>query len=237
MICTRLAVTLLAVLAGAGCGTPQADVADAPVSAATEQEDRADAERDREEELLERAVVRVRSLSCDGLGTGSGFLTADGRLITNHHVVDGGGLLEITTWGGRTLEARVDEVYADDDVAVLELDAEGLPAGLELSEYDADPGTTIRAAGYPSGGRYRVTSGEVIKYRTGSQGNRRMEISARIVPGNSGGPVVSDEGEVVGVAVELDQRDGAMLAIPSSRVRDIASGDRTKVIPCLRTQF
>jgi S1-C subfamily serine protease len=163
-------------------------------------------------------------------GAGSGFVvSADGVIVTNNHVVDGATTITVTLADGRKLDARVLGRDANTDLAVLKVDATGLPA-VKLGRSDAlVVGDSVVAIGNALAldGGPTVTQGIVSAVdRTISAGDRGgqgtetlrhlLQTDAAINPGNSGGPLLNAAGEVVGIntAVAGDaQNIGFALAI------------------------
>jgi putative serine protease PepD len=158
------------------------------------------------------SVVQIKVETSSGGGTGSGFvLAADGFIVTNNHVVSGGGSSGVTVSfaDGTTAKARVVGTSASYDLAVLKVSAKGLkplPLGNSDSVVVGDP---VIAIGSPLGLSGTVTSGIVsAKNRPVTAGDtggsdsayiNAIQTDAAINPGNSGGPLVNLEGEVVGV--------------------------------------
>ena len=163
-------------------------------------------------------------------GAGSGFvLSPDGVIVTNNHVVDGATTITVTLADGRTLDARILGRDVNSDLAVLKIDAAGLPA-VKLGRSDAlVVGDSVVAIGNALAldGGPTVTQGIVSAVdRTISAGEgggrgtetlrHLLQTDAAINPGNSGGPLLNAAGEVVGIntAVAGDaQNIGFALAI------------------------
>ncbi len=139
-------------------------------------------------------------------GRGSGFIIdPSGIAITNNHVVTGAATLEV--WiGGETEShnARILGVSECSDLAVIDIDGEGYPY-LEWYEGRISAGMDVYAAGYPLGDpEYTLTRGIVSKENADGDSSWAsvddvIEHDATINPGNSGGPLITPEGEVVGV--------------------------------------
>jgi hypothetical protein len=147
------------------------------------------------------SVVTMRTART--LGTGF-IVKADGWIATNLHVVVGGPRVVVTLRDGRQLP--VVEVLAaspDHDLALVRVDATGLPA-LALGDSDAmRPGDPIVAIGNPMGLEDTVSNGLVSARRTVDKGLEVLQVSAPIAPGSSGGPLFNDRGEVIGVATAV----------------------------------
>jgi S1-C subfamily serine protease len=162
--------------------------------------------RDPEVRAASRSVVRVLGTAC-GLGVqGSGWLAADGIVVTNAHVVAG---QEDTTVqaGGEGPRHDAEVIFFDprNDLAVLRSSGvRGLPA-LPVSS-DAQPGTAGAILGFPENGPYDVRPGRLGETRTilsqdayGEGRFRRLVTSLRglVRSGNSGGPMVDEDGRVL----------------------------------------
>jgi serine protease Do len=139
-------------------------------------------------------------------GSGSGFIIDEsGIAVTNNHVVTGAAFLEVWVEGeSEPRNAKILGVSECSDLAVIDIDGEGFPY---LSWYDGDinAGLDVYAAGFPLGDpEFTLTRGIISKERAGGETNWAsvdavVEHDATINPGNSGGPLVSADGEVVGV--------------------------------------
>ncbi len=156
-------------------------------------------------------------------GTGSGFiLSADGRLLTNAHVVSGTDTVEVTLKDGRTFTGKVLGRDTVTDVAVVKIDAANLPTVTLGSSSNLIPGQWAIAIGNPLGLDNTVTAGIISATgRSSSQVGvpdkrvRFIQTDAAINPGNSGGPLLNDRGEVIGIntAIRADAQ-GLGFAIP-----------------------
>jgi serine protease Do len=145
----------------------------------------------------------------DGSGLGSGFIISpDGLAVTNNHVVAGAATLEVFIGGdtSNSYNASIVGVSECNDLALIDI-AESAPLPY-LNWYDGDisPGLAVYAAGFPLGDpEYTLTSGIVSKARAGgdltgtSSIDHTIEHDANIQPGNSGGPLVAEDGTVVAV--------------------------------------
>ena len=165
-------------------------------------------------------------------GTGSGFiLSADGKIVTNAHVVAGADRVQVTLKGGRVLAGKVVGIDRVTDIAVLKVDAQNLPT-VKLGTSDRLlPGAWTIAIGNPLGLDNTVTVGIISATgRTSSQvGIPEKRVSfiqtdAAINPGNSGGPLLNARGEVIGIntAIRADAQ-GLGFAIPIQTAQRITT--------------
>ena len=139
-------------------------------------------------------------------GRGSGFIIdPSGIAVTNNHVVSGAGLLKVWVGGSdKELSAKVLGVSECSDLAVIDIEGDGYPY-LRWSGDEIKVGTEIYVAGFPLGDpEYTLTRGVISK--ANADGEERwasvassIEYDAQALPGNSGGPVVNEDGEVVAV--------------------------------------
>ena len=163
-------------------------------------------------------------------GTGSGFIvSADGRLVTNAHVVSGSDTVEVKLKDGRTFEGKVVGVDSVTDVAAVKINASNLPSVQLGKSSTLIPGQWAIAIGNPFGLDNTVTAGIISALdRSSSQvgvPDKRVsfiQTDAAINPGNSGGPLLNDRGEVIGIntAIRADAQ-GLGFAIPIETARRV----------------
>lgn len=164
-------------------------------------------------------------------GLGSGFIVSeDGQILTNAHVVEGADTVQVTLKDGRTLEGKVLGADPVTDVAVIDVEGNGLPT-LSVSEAELLPGETAIAIGNPLGLDNTVTVGIVsatgrTSGQVGIPDNRTdfIQTDAAINPGNSGGPLLNAKGEVIGMNTAIiSGAQGLGFAIPIDAVQRISS--------------
>jgi S1-C subfamily serine protease/outer membrane protein assembly factor BamD (BamD/ComL family) len=154
-------------------------------------------------------------------GTGSGFFVTDrGHIVTNAHVVGDYRYLLVKDSASKLFEARVVQIDKENDLALLVVDR--LSKGLRISPSTTDlKGEEVFAIGYPmpgvQGQESKITNG-IVSSMSGIKGVETwMQISAAIQGGNSGGPLVTPKGDVVGVVVatvnakNILERSGSIL--------------------------
>ncbi len=149
-------------------------------------------------------------------GVGSGFiLSADGYVMTNAHVVDGAEEVIVTLADKREFKARV--VGTPDrrtDVAVLKIEASGLPLVRIGDVSRLKVGEWVMAIGSPFGLENTVTAGIVsAKQRDTGDYLPFIQTDVAINPGNSGGPLINLRGEVVGINSQIYSRSGGFMGI------------------------
>ena len=165
-------------------------------------------------------------------GTGSGFiLSADGKIITNAHVVEGARTVTVTLTDGRTFTGEVVGTDAVTDVAAVKIEAQDLPTVSLGSTDDLAPGQWAIAIGNPLGLDSTVTAGIISALGRSSSEvgipDKRVQFiqtDAAINPGNSGGPLLNDRGQVIGMntAIRKDAQ-GLGFAIPVETFQRIAT--------------
>ena len=164
---------------------------------------------------LRQATVQVRS---QGPGGGSGVIwRADGLIITNAHVVHGE-RAEVEFWDGRILPATVTATDTRRDLAALQVDATDLPAAT-IGDSDAlRVGELVLAVGNPLGLVGAVSLGIIHTLEGVGPGRQRwIQADVTLAPGNSGGPLVTASGAVIGINAMI--AGGLGIAVPSNAVQ------------------
>lgn len=157
-------------------------------------------------------------LQLNAAGSGSGFIIDEsGIAVTNNHVVTGAALLRVFV-GGEEHNAKILGVSECSDLAVIDIDGDDFPY-LEWYEQDIAVGLEIYAAGYPLGDpEFTLTRGVISKAQADGESSWAsvdsvVEHDATINPGSSGGPLVTNDGNVVGVNYAGSAGTGQFYAI------------------------
>jgi serine protease Do len=148
-------------------------------------------------------------------GVGSGFiLTSDGFIMTNAHVVDGADEVLVTLTDKREFKARIVGADKRSDVAVVKIEALGLPV-IKVGDVNRlKVGEWVMAIGSPFGLENSVTAGIVsAKQRDTGDYLPFIQTDVAINPGNSGGPLINMRGEVVGINSQIYSRSGGFMGI------------------------
>jgi serine protease Do len=148
-------------------------------------------------------------------GVGSGFiLTADGFIMTNAHVVEGADEVLVTLPDKREFKAKIIGADKRSDVAVVKIDASGLPAVKVGDVSRLKVGEWVMAIGSPFGLDNTVTAGIVsAKQRDTGDYLPFIQTDVAINPGNSGGPLINMRGEVIGINSQIYSRSGGSMGI------------------------
>jgi len=171
-----------------------------------------------------------------GQSLGSGFIISeDGYVLTNHHVVNRADEVTITMSDRREFSAKVIGSDEQSDVALLKIDATGLPYLRTGDSAGVRPGQWAVAIGSPFGLEQSVTAGIVSAVQRATSNNQRyvpfIQTDVAINRGNSGGPLLNTKGEVIGINSQIFSNTGGFMgvsfAIPISVAMDVVEQIKT----------
>ena len=169
----------------------------------------------------------------EAMAGGSGvIISEDGYIVTNNHVIDGASELRIKLYDGRTFDGIVIGTDPATDVALVKIEADGLPTLPFGSSDDLRLGEWVLAIGYPMQLQSTITAGIVsakARHLGALDGNNSIEsfiqTDAAVNPGNSGGALVNTRGELVGINTIIKTSTGSYVgysfAVPESIVRKV----------------
>ncbi len=180
---------------------------------------------------LKRAVVVITTYDAAGtaLLQGSGFFINPNQVVTSLHVINGANLIRIETFAGTT--ATVQSVVAinqEADLALLRLAAPCPDAEtLQLVSTPPREGDAVMLLSNPQGARWKITRGNVGLLWEFSGFRTRLQITATITPGSSGGPVLNEQGQVVGIAAQyVNSVEALNFAVPVASLRKLQAQAR-----------
>jgi len=187
------------------------------------------------------AAGALSPFSVPSTGVGSGFIyDASGLILTNYHVVEGGGNLSVTLQDGRELAGRVVASDPDHDLAVVKIEATGLPTVAIGTSASLKVGQLVVAIGSPLGtftdsvtsgilsatGR-SITVGDPATRQRRTMSNL-LQTDAAINEGNSGGPLLDASGRVIGInTASASSAEGIGFAIAIDEAASIMASART----------
>lgn len=181
------------------------------------------------------SVVSITAASNYSGTTGSGVvLTTDGYVVTNYHVISGAVEISVTLYDNRTLKADVVGTDELTDLAVLRVAADDLTAAEFGDSTILQVGDTVAAIGDPMGPELRGTLTDGIisainrDIKVGGRTMSVLQTNAALNDGNSGGPLLNNQGQVIGIntmklAGTDNEVEGIGFAIPSSVVESVVN--------------
>src|SRR5450755_756983 len=178
-----------------------------------------------------------RSHSMPEMGSGSGvIISEDGYIVTNNHVVDGADEVTVTLSNKKSFKAKVVAMDPSTDLAVVKVEAKGLPFLLYGNSDEVKVGQWVLAVGYPLSLETTVTAGIVSAKGRSIDINSRQSVApvesfiqtdAAVNPGNSGGPLINPEGQLIGINSAIASPTGSYagysFTIPVNIVKKIVN--------------
>lgn len=164
-------------------------------------------------------------------GSGSGFIfSSDGLIFTNCHVVNGADKIMVSLLNENEIEAVLVGKDLDTDLAILKIYAEGYSISKLGDAEQLQIGQLVIAIGNPLGYQHTVTTGVVsalgrtLRSQNGMMVDNVIQSDAALNPGNSGGPMITTDGEVVGVNTAIIQgAQGLSFSVSINTAKEIAS--------------
>lgn len=164
-------------------------------------------------------------------GSGSGFIfSSDGLIFTNHHVVNGAEKIMVSLLNENEIEATLIGKDPDTDLAILKIYSEGYSVSKLGDAEQLQIGQLVIAIGNPLGYQHTVTTGVVsalgrsLRSQNGMLVDNVIQSDAALNPGNSGGPMINTDGEVVGVNTAIIQgAQGLSFSVSINTAKEIAS--------------
>jgi serine protease Do len=167
-------------------------------------------------------------------GVGSGFIvSADGLILTNAHVVDGADEITVRLTDRREFRARLVGLDPQTDVAVLRIDARGLPTVRLGDPSRVKVGEPVLAIGSPYGFENTVTAG-IVSAKSRSLPDDAfvpfIQTDVAVNPGNSGGPLFDARGEVIGINSQIYSRTGGFQGLSFAIPIDVATRVQAQLV-------
>ncbi len=182
--------------------------------------------------VAEKAIPAVVSIEA-GSATGSGFvIDKDGHIMTNYHVVDKAPSIRVYLADKRIFSAEVIGFDEETDVALIKINGDDLPVAILGDSDNLKIGQKVAAIGSPFGLESTITTGIVsAKHRSRGKTIYRdfIQTDANVNPGNSGGPLVDLDGNIVGInTFILAKSEGLGFSIPINLAKKIVENLLTK---------
>jgi S1-C subfamily serine protease len=165
---------------------------------------------------VDDAVVTIESRDGSSTRVGSGFIVnPEGYALTNAHVINGAGKLVVSLKNGKKVSASVIAGDQKRDLAIIRLSVANLPVAVLGDSRKVKSGDSVVAIGSPHGLDHTVTSGIISKLKREINGGIYLQTDAALNEGNSGGPLISTDGQVIGINTMIERNaEGLGFAIP-----------------------
>lgn len=176
-------------------------------------------------------VYKLKAGKMAPAGSGSGFIfSSDGLIFTNHHVVAGASRIMVSLLNNNEIEATLVGQDPDTDLAILKIYSEGYSVARLGDSAELQIGQFIIAIGNPLGYQHTVTTGVVsalgrtMRTQSGMMVDNVIQSDAALNPGNSGGPMITLEGNVVGVNTAIISGAQAMsFSVDINTAKEVAT--------------
>lgn len=175
--------------------------------------------------VISDSINAVVSVLTD-VGQGSGaIISSDGYVVTNYHVISGAKKATILTYDGKKYPLKVMGYNKGEDIAILKIVSNETFDYFEFGNSDTiKAGQKVVVLGNPAGLSFTATEGIISSPSRTINGNDYVQIDVPVNPGNSGGPLINSQGEIIGIVdFKIANYESLSFAIPSNRVEDITN--------------
>ncbi len=183
-----------------------------------------------EKALAATVYLEMQDSTGETLSIGSGFFVRQNLIVTNYHVIEGAarGIVKLV---GKHTTYTIEGITAkqtSNDLVILKVSASGIkPLPLVKNSDSVKIGAQVYVAGNPKGLEGTFSDG-IISSKRGGHANQRLQMTAPISPGSSGGPVLNTRGEVIGVSfMTIEGGQNLNFAIPSNYIKTLLALSKT----------
>lgn len=173
--------------------------------------------------VISNTINSVVSVLTD-IGQGSGaIISSDGYVVTNYHVISGASKATILTYDGKKYPLKVMGYNKGEDIAVLKIVSNETFDYFEFGDSsNLKAGQKVVALGNPAGLSFTATEGIISSPSRAINGKTYIQTDVTVNPGNSGGPLINSQGEIIGIVdFKIANYESLSFAIPSDRVKNI----------------
>ena len=178
----------------------------------------------------ERLSLRVWATTCTSYRNGSAWMLDETHAVTNRHVVEGASVIELTDYRGTEYHATTAAYSDEDDLAIVTIDG-AFPEAATIAEEEPEIGEALTVTGYALGGPLEALTGPYVALRENDldpEGAHVYYVEVEAREGNSGSPVTTTDGEVVGVVFSSDGAEFAGV-VTLERLRAFLDSDDDRV--------